>query len=119
MSRIGSAKLVCRLELQATTLIACDLLELQKQLLREEELTRALVKNRRGCYGYKERVAAKHLRVVEVATESNPAEMLTKALGRTKVEEFCAEIGQTETSCEDGGQETQGSQEAQECQVCS
>ena len=43
-----------------------------------------------------ERVAAKHLRVVKVATESNPADMLAKALGRPRVEEFCAEIGQTE-----------------------
>ena len=43
-----------------------------------------------------ERVAAKRLRVVKVATESNPAGVLTKALGRSKVEEFCAEIGQTE-----------------------
>ena len=43
-----------------------------------------------------ERAAAKHLRVVKVATESNPADMLTKALGRSKVEEFCTEIGQTE-----------------------
>ena len=43
-----------------------------------------------------ERVAAKHLRVVKVATESNPADMLTKALGRSKVEEFCTEIGQTD-----------------------
>ena len=38
----------------------------------------------------------KHLRVVKVATESNPADMLTKALGRSKMEEFCEEIGQTE-----------------------
>ena len=44
----------------------------------------------------KDRVAAKHLRVVKVATESNLADMLTKALGRSKIEEFCAEIGQTE-----------------------
>ena len=43
-----------------------------------------------------ERVAAEHLRVVKVASESNPADMLTKALGRSKVQEFCAEIGQTE-----------------------
>ena len=42
-----------------------------------------------------ERVAAKHSRVVKVASESNPADMLTKALGRSKIEEFCAEIGQT------------------------
>ena len=41
-------------------------------------------------------VAAKHLRIVKVATEPNPAVMLTKALGRSKVEELCAEIGQTE-----------------------
>ena len=47
-----------------------------------------------------EREAAKHLRVVKVATESNPADMLTKALGSSKVEEFCAEIGQTEPRAE-------------------
>ena len=47
-----------------------------------------------------EHVAAKHLRVVKVARESNPAEMLTKTLGRSKVEEFCAEIGQTEPRAE-------------------
>ena len=29
-------------------------------------------------------------------TESNPADMLTKALVRSKVDEFCAETGQTE-----------------------
>ena len=43
-----------------------------------------------------ERVAAKHLRVVKVATKSNPADMLTQALGRSKMEEFCEEIRQTE-----------------------
>ena len=47
-----------------------------------------------------ERVAAKHLRVVKVASESNPADMLTKTLGISKVEEFCAEIGQTEPRAE-------------------
>ena len=47
-----------------------------------------------------ERVAAKHLRVVKVASESNPADMLTKALGRSKTEEFCAEIGRTEPCAE-------------------
>ena len=57
-----------------------------------------------------------HSRVVKVATESNPADMLTQALGRSKVEEFCADWSDR-TSCEDGGQETQGSQEAQESQV--
>ena len=43
-----------------------------------------------------EHAAANHLRVVTVETESNPADMLTKAFERSKVEEFCAEIGQTE-----------------------
>ena len=43
-----------------------------------------------------ERIAAKHSRVVKVATESSPADTMTKAFGRSKVEEFCAEIGQTE-----------------------
>ena len=38
---------------------------------------------------------AKHLRVVIVATEANPADMLTTALGRAKVEQFCDETGQT------------------------
>ena len=32
-----------------------------------------------------EHVAAKHLRVVKVASESNPADMLTQALGRSKL----------------------------------
>ena len=40
-----------------------------------------------------ERVAAKHLRVAKVVSESNPADMLTKALGRSNIREFCAEIG--------------------------
>ena len=47
-----------------------------------------------------ERVAAKHLRIMKVASESNLADMLTKALGRSKIEEFCAEIGQTEPCAE-------------------
>ena len=55
-----------------------------------------------------ERVAAKHLRVVEVASESNPADMLTKALGRSKIEEFCAEIGQTEPCAETFDKESKG-----------
>ena len=43
-----------------------------------------------------EREAAQHLRVVKEATESNPEDMLTNALGRSKLEESGAEIGQTE-----------------------
>ena len=55
-----------------------------------------------------ERVAAKHLRVVKVASESNPADMLTKAPERSKVEEFCAVIGQTEPRAETLDKESKG-----------
>ena len=41
-------------------------------------------------------VAAKHLRLEKVATEPNVADMLTKALGRSQMEEFCEEVGQAE-----------------------
>ena len=61
-----------------------------------------------------ERVAAKHLRVVKVATESNPADMLTKTLGRSKVEEFCAEIGQTEPRAETVDKESKGAKKPKE-----
>ena len=53
-------------------------------------------------------VGAKHLRVVKVTTEINPADM-TKAFGRTKMEELWSD----RTSRENGGQETQESHEAQ------
>ena len=43
-----------------------------------------------------------------MATESNPADMLTKTLGRSKVEEFCAEIGQTEPRAETVDKESKG-----------
>ena len=56
-----------------------------------------------------ERVAAKHLRVLKVATEPNSADVLTKALGTSTFEEFFAEIGQTEPLAKT----------AQESQVCS
>ena len=55
-----------------------------------------------------ERVAAKHLRVGKVASASNPADMLPKALGRSKVEEFCTEIGQTEPCAETLDKESKG-----------
>ena len=55
-----------------------------------------------------ERVAAKCLRFVKVASESNPADMLTKALGRSKIEKFCAEIGQTESCAETIDKEFKG-----------
>ena len=65
-----------------------------------------------------ERVAAKHLRVVKVASESNPADILTKALGRSKIEEFCAEIGQTEPCAETLDKESKGVKKTKGSQVC-
>ena len=53
-------------------------------------------------------------RVVKVATESNPADMLTKTLGRSKVEEFCAEIGQTEPRAETKDKEFKGAEKPKE-----
>ena len=50
-----------------------------------------------------ERVAAKHLRVVKVATESNPADMLTEALGRSNVGGILCRGWSDRTSCEDCG----------------
>ena len=61
-----------------------------------------------------ERVAAKHLRVVKVASESNPADMLTNALGRSKIEEFCAEIGQTEPCAETLDKDSKGVKKTKE-----
>ena len=45
---------------------------------------------------------------MKVASESNPADMLTKAHGRLKIEEFCAEIGQTEPCAETLDKEFKG-----------
>ena len=64
-----------------------------------------------------EREAAKHLRVVKVATESNPADMLTKTLERSKVEEFCAEIGQTEPRAETMDKEFKGAKKPKEVKI--
>ena len=61
-----------------------------------------------------ERVAAKHLRVVKVASESNLADMLTKAFGRSKIEDFCAEIGQTERCTETLDKESKGVKKTKE-----
>ena len=49
-----------------------------------------------------------------MASESNPADMITKALGRSKVEEFCAEIGHTETRAETLDKESKGAKKPQE-----
>ena len=61
-----------------------------------------------------ERVAAKHLRVVKVASESNPTDMLTKSRARSKIEEFCAEIGQTEPCAETLDKESKGVKKTKE-----
>ena len=61
-----------------------------------------------------ERVAAKHLRDVKVATESNPADMWTKAFGRSKMKEFCEEVGQTEPHAETVDKKPQNSQDGNE-----
>ena len=45
---------------------------------------------------------------MKVASESNLADMLTKALRRLKIEEFCAEIGQTESCAETLDKEFEG-----------
>ena len=55
---------------------------------------------------------------MKVASESNPADMLTKALGRSKIEEFCAEIGQTEPCAEKLDKESKGVKKNQGSQVC-
>ena len=96
MFRIGSAKLVCRLEPEATTLIAYSDSSSAKAVASRRGAGKSTRHVQTRMLWLQERVAAKHLRFVKVATESNPADMLTKALGRSKVEEFCAEIGQTE-----------------------
>ena len=49
-----------------------------------------------------------------MATESTPADMLTKTLGRSKVEEFCAEIGQTEPRAETVDKEFKGAKKPKE-----
>ena len=58
--------------------------------------------------------SSKALTSVKVASESNPADMLTKTLGRSKVEEFCAEIGQTEPRAETVDKEFKGAKKPKE-----
>ncbi len=92
MLKIGSAKLV-NLKLQLS--------------LRTDSSSAKAVASRRGAgkstrhiktmmLWLQDSVAAKHLRFEKVATEPNLADMLTKAFGRSKMEEFCVEVGQTE-----------------------
>ena len=49
-----------------------------------------------------------------MASESSPADMLTKTLGRSKVEEFCAEIEQTEPRAETVDKESKGVKKTKE-----
>ena len=51
---------------------------------------------------------------MKVASELDPADMLTKALGRSKIEEFCAEIGQTEPCAETLDKEFKGVKKTKE-----
>ena len=109
---------VCRACVQTGTL------ELQLSLHTDSSSAKAIA-SRRGtgkstCHvqtrmlWLQERVAAKHLRVVKLASESNSADMLTKALGRSKIAEFCAEIGQTELCAETLDKESKGVKKTKE-----
>ena len=48
------------------------------------------------------------------ASELNPADLLTKALERSKIEEFCTEIGQTEHCAETLDKESKGVKKTKE-----
>ena len=85
MFRIGSGKFVCRLELDATTLLHTDSSS-AKAVASRRGAGKSTRQIQTRMLSLQERVAAKHWRVVKVATEPNPAVMLTKALGRSKVE---------------------------------
>ena len=78
--RIGSAKLVCRLEPEATTLIAYGLFEFEGSCFAKRNWQEHSSKIDEDAF--QERVAAKHLRVVKVATGSNPADIQTQRLVR-------------------------------------
>ena len=90
MLRTGSAKLVCRLEPEATTCTAHRLFKREGSCIAK-----------RSWHEHSLHTNEKHLRVVKVATELNPADTLTKALG-SKMEELCDEIGQTELHAKTG-----------------
>ena len=51
---------------------------------------------------------------MKVPSESNPSDMLTKTLGRSNVEKFCAEIGQTELRAEMVDKEFKGAKKPKE-----
>ena len=107
MLRIGFAELVCRLESETTTLTAYRFFECEGNCLAKRNW-------QEHPSPTDEDAAAKHLRVVKVASESNPADMLTKDVGRSKIEEFCAEIGQTEPCAETLDKESKGVKKTKE-----
>ena len=114
MLRIGFAELVCRLEPGTATLIAHTDSSSAKAIASRRGTGKSTRHIQTRMLWLQERVAAKHLRVVKVASESNPADMLTKALGRSKIEEFCAEIGQTEPCAETLDKESKGVKKTKE-----
>ena len=111
MLRTGSAKPVRRLEPVFT---AHRLFKREGSCIAKRSWQEHSSHTDEDVAGYKKRVAAKHLRVVKVATGSNPADMLTKTLGRWKMEEFCAEIGQTEPRAETEDKECDGAKKPKE-----
>ena len=93
--RTGSAKPVSRLDPEATTFTAHRLFKRESSCIAKRSW------QEHPPHTSEDVVAtitcgAKHLRDVTEATESDPADVLTKAPGRSKLVEFCAEIGQTE-----------------------
>ena len=113
MLRIGFAKLIYRLESEATTLTAYRFFECESNCPTKRNWEEHPSHTDEDAVAA-ERVAAKHLRVVKVATESNPVDMLTKRLGRSKVEESCAEIGQTKPRAETVDNESKGAKKPKE-----
>ena len=121
---IGLSSAEVRLSIGLQSLFADWNLKLQLSLHTDSSRAKAIA-SRRGTgkstrhiqtmvLWLQERVAAKHLRVVKVATESNPADMLTKTLGRSAVEELCADIGQTEPRAETVDKESKGAKKPKE-----
>ena len=96
MFRIGSAKLVCRLEPEATPRIAYGLFE------REGSCFAKMSLQGHSSHTDEDAVAtgtcsSKTLASCESGNGTKSCRHVgKKALGRSKVEEFCAEIGETE-----------------------
>ena len=104
MLRIGFAKLVADWNLK-----------LQLSLHTDSSSAKAIA-SRRGTGKSTRHIQTRMLWLQErvAATESNPADMLTKTLGRLKIEEFCAEIGQIEPRAETVDKEFKGAKNPKE-----